>query len=214
MSDREAIYLPTKEELIKQIRKIMKDYNITQDDLAFNSKIRQDKISKMIGRNTTNRQDMKYEDGQKIYNTLLKLMSPLENNSIMSIVTHSEDVEKKKGIIEIDQQISAVAQKMVSEGFTQLIIKDKQNNYVGIITDAMLLYRMLHPRNKISNWLKALGEQTIKQSGLFDKVSPYTVNSTQAELAQVLIHRYGVAISEGQGKLGIVTRNDFMKLIT
>jgi len=77
----------------------------------------------------------------------------------------------------------------------------------------MLLYRMLHPREKLSNWLRVLGEQTIKQSGLFDKVSPYTENSTQAELAQVLIHRYGVAISEGQGKLGIVTRNDFMKLI-
>jgi len=211
MLENQEIYFPTKEELIKQIRKIMKEYGITQDDLAFNTKFRQDKLSKMIGRNMT--QDLKYTDAKKIYDTLLKLMSPLENNSIMSIATHADEVEQKKGIIEVDQTLSAVAKKMADDGFTQLLIKDKQGAYVGIITDGMLLYRMLHPRNKISNWLKALGEQTIRQSGLFDKVSPYTENSTQAELAQVLIHRYGVAISESHEKLGIVTRNDFMKLL-
>jgi predicted transcriptional regulator len=213
MSDN-PINFPTKDELIMQIRKIMKDYGITQETLAFNTKIRQEKICKMIGRNISNRQDMKYDDVQIIYNTLLKLMSPLENNSITGIATHAEEVETKKGIIDINQKISEVAKKMANEGFTQLIIRDKQGNYVGIITDAMILYRMLHPREKLSNWLQAFGGQTIKESGLYDKISPYPETSTQAELAQVLIHRYGVAISEGQGKLGIVTRNDFMKLIT
>jgi predicted transcriptional regulator len=213
MSEIEPIYFPKKEELIKQIRKIMKDYGITQEDLAYNTRIRQDKISKMIGANVTFRQDIKYSDAQKIYNTLLKLMSPLENDSIMHIVTHAAEVEKMKGIIGEDETLSAAAQKMVEKGFTQLIVKDKQDNYVGIITDSMLLNRMLYPREKFSNWLKILGEQTIKQSRLPDRVSPYSENSTQAELGQVLIHRYGAAILEGHNKIGIVTRNDFMKLL-
>jgi predicted transcriptional regulator len=213
MLDEEVMHFPIKGELIKRIRKLMKDYGITQEDLAYNTKIPQAKISKIIGKNITQPQDLKYEDAQKMYNAILKLMSPFENKSITEIATKADEVYRNKGIIEIDQKLSVVAQKMAKEGFTQLIIEDKGGDYVGIITDAMLLNHMLHPREKISNWLKILGEQTIKESGLYDKVIPYSEESTQAEIAQALIHRYGVAISEGKGKFGIVTRNDFMKLL-
>lgn len=213
MLDEEAIYFPIKEELIKRIRKLMKDYGIVQDDLAYNTKIPQGTISKMIGKKTKHPQDLKYEDAQKMYNAVLKLMSPFEKASIMEIATKADDVYRKKGIVDIDQTLSVAAQKMANEGFTQLIIEDKDGNYLGIVTDAMILNRILHPREKISNWLKILGEQTIKESGLYDEVIPYSDLSTQAEIAQALIHRYGVAISEGKGKFGIVTRNDFMKLL-
>ena len=156
---------------------------------------------------------MSYEEAQLIYNSILRFLSPFENNPINDIATQAEDVDRL-GTVSLESKIYEVADLMVKYGFTQLVVKDEQNGKVkGVITDAILLNQMLCPRDKCRDWLKILKGKTVKESGLIDKPTIFPEEATQTEVSQALIHHYAVLVEEANGKIGIATRNDFMKLL-
>lgn len=207
------IYLPTKRELIKHINQLRRDYKIRQQDISDATGIPQGTISKIIGKSKKKNRDMSYEEAQLIYNSILRLLSPFENNPINDIATKAQDVDRL-GTVSLETKISEVADLMVKYGFTQLVVKDEQNGKVeGVITDSIFLNQVLCPRDKCRDWLKILKEKTVKESGLIDKPSIFPAEASQTEVSEALIHHYAVLVKEANGKIGIATRNDFMKLL-
>jgi predicted transcriptional regulator len=142
----------------------------------------------------------------------LKLVTPFKNEPISNIATKSEKVELS-GSIGLDDKVLDAANKMINEGFTQLIAKNKDGKIEGIITDSMLVNAMLYPKEKSKDWLKELKNRTIRNSGLVDKIPTFPETATEAEVASSLIYHYAVLIDEGNGNFGIATRNDYMKLL-
>jgi predicted transcriptional regulator len=205
----EPLYFPDRELLIKHINKLRKDHKITQQDLADECEIPQGTISKLIGNHEGIIRGLSYEEAQKIYNTLLNLISPFKDEPISNIATKSEGVET----VELDDRVSDAAKKMVKWGYTQLIVKNENGKNEGVITDFMILNAMLYPKEKSKEWLTELGNMTIRNSGLLDRIPVFPETDTQAEVASSLVYHYAVLVDEGNGNFGIATRNDYMKLL-
>ncbi len=104
--------------------------------------------------------------------------------------------------------------------FTQLLVLDavlttegQIHRCLGIITDWAILRRMLHPIRSKEDWLKELGNMKIRDAGIIDVAPKYPLESSLLEVAEGLMHHYAVLIEEGEGKYGIMTRADLLKLV-
>ena len=53
----------------------------------------------------------------------------------------------------------------------------------------------------------------IKDADVIDDVPTYPLKTPISEIAQALLYHYAVLVSEGKGKIGIVTRPDFLRLL-
>lgn len=206
------MYLPEKDALIDIITKLRRNHHITERQIAEISCIQQSTISNIIGKNVKrHKEEPTYEEAQKIYNAILQIISPFEDEPITKIATSSSDVESH-GIVSSTATISEVAKLMKDGGYTQLLVKNNEGIVEGVITDLTLLVQMIEAQNTDKDWLRRLKEKPIKN--LIERASKTPENSTQAEVAQMLTYHYAVAVDEGKQKYGIVTRNDFMKLLT
>jgi len=54
----------------------------------------------------------------------------------------------------------------------------------------------------------------IKDAGIIDKAPIYPMETPIAEIAHALLFHYAILIQEGNGKIGIVTRADFLDLLS
>ena len=206
------MYLPEKDALIDIINKLRRNHHITEGQISEISGIQQSTISNIIGKNVKrHKEEPTYEEAQKIYNAILQIISPFEDEPITKIATPSSDVERC-GTVSTNATILEVAKLMKQGGYTQLLVKNNDGIVDGVITDLTLLSQMIEAKNTDKNWLRRLKEKPIKN--LVERASKTPENSTQAEVAQMLLYHYAVAIDEGKKKYGIVTRNDFMKLLT
>lgn len=204
------MYLPQKLELIQHINKLIKKHKIRQKEIESITNISQSIISRIIGKNKKRRpKEMTYEEAQKIYNAILQIISPFEDEPIAKIATKSEAVDSK-GTVHSDAKVWEVANLMDQYGFTQLIVKNDED-VEGVITDLIFLNQMLSPKDINKDWLKELKEKPIKN--LIEKSSIIPEQARQAEVAQTLLYRYAVIIDEGKRRYGIATRNDFIKLL-
>lgn len=103
---------------------------------------------------------------------------------------------------------------MQTHDFTQLLVKNRKNNEcIGIVTDYVLLRRMLFPTEVSKDWLNTFKEKEIIKTDLVDKVPTYPLESSLVEVAEGLMHHYAVLIEEENGKYGVITRPDFLKIL-
>lgn len=73
---------------------------------------------------------------------------------------------------------------------------------------------MSFPKKVSKDWIGIFKEQEIGKMDLIDSVPTYPLSSTLMEVAEGLMHHYAVIIDEQIGKYGIITRNDFLKLLS
>jgi len=63
-------------------------------------------------------------------------------------------------------------------------------------------------------WLKHLAELPICEADIIDKVPEYPASSPLVEIAEGLLHHYGVIVrDENENQFGIITRADFLRLV-
>lgn len=212
-----TIYLPTIEEFKKYLNKLRNDYHVTQTDLEIATKIDRKYIGRILGKRKKiifrGTQRLDYEIAYELLNTLMKMILPFPKNTVKRIKTGYKKV-KKTGTVALNDKVSFAAEIMVKKGYTQLLVKDDKEHYIGLITDYSLLTRMLHPQKKSKEWLKKFREQTIGESELVEEVTIFPKNDANPiEVAQSLTYHYAVLIDEGEGNYGMITRNNLVEVL-
>lgn len=212
----EIIFLPDVKKFIKYINKLRKDHNINETHLADITSLDRSSISRMIGKRKEPKarsKEIDYEEASILLNAIMKMISPFPKNTVKKIKTGNKKV-KKTGTVKLKDKVSFAAETMVKRGYTQLLVKDDNEQYIGLITDYSLLTRMLHPQEKSKEWLKKFREQTIEKSELVEEVTIFPKNDANPmEIAQALTYHYAVLIDEGKGNYGMITRNNFVKVL-
>jgi predicted transcriptional regulator len=158
------------------------------------------------------KRQVSYSEAYKIISFFLNRTSPFPDRNIKTIYTPSNRV-KDEGTIFSEDTIETAAQMMFDNDFSQLVVKDcKTNEYLGIVTDDSVFKEMLSPLEVSKDWLKTLKDK--KVSSLVDRPPRFNTNAKFIEVAQGLMHHYSVLIEEDNGEIGIITRGDFLNLLT
>lgn len=103
----------------------------------------------------------------------------------------------------------------MDRNFTQLPVFDGKN-YEGITTDRMILERLLHPNRVKFNgkWIDTLQKMTLKQAETIESSAIYPLDASISSVANALRHFYAVMLSENDSPKTIVTRWDYLKLLS
>lgn len=211
----EPIYLPSEDELVKYINKARTEHNISEGDIAEKIDAHQSTVSRMLNENRTDPgkyRPIRYSEAHDLCKITLSLISSLPDIPINQLYTHSQRVHLA-GSVYSDETVGDAAGKMWNGNYTQLVARDSSTNEcLGIVTDYAILKAMLMPKGVPKDWLEALKKREIKETHLIDKVPIYPLDSSLTEVAEGLMHHYAVLVEEGNGKYGIITRADYLKL--
>lgn len=208
MTEPRFIRIPPEKSLLQFLREGLKEAGISQRKLAEFLETDQGNISKKLW----GKRPFRYEEISAITSLILERVSSIPKKPLSEIYTPSQDVV----YVYSDDSVSEAAKKMTEGDFTQLPVKDRETKKcIGIVTDFALLKRMLSPTiPSKENWLQEFRNMKIEDADVIDEAPTYPSNTPIAEIAQALLFHYAVLISEGKGKIGIVTRYDFLKLLT
>jgi CBS domain-containing protein len=151
------------------------------------------------------------EDVSAITSLILERISSLPHKPISELYIKSEDIVTANS----DSSVIDAVTKMMKGGFTQLPVMDvTTGNCLGIITDFTILKRMLSPNTTSKeNWLNEFKKIRITDAEIIDEAPTYPLNTPIAEIGQALLFHYAILILESRGKIGIVTRADFQKML-
>jgi len=209
VSEPKFIRIPPKETLLKLLRQGLKETKISQRKLA--EILETDQAS--ISRKLRGERSFRLEEISTITSVILEQISSMPPKTISD--AHMYVSFPNVVYVYADDVVSEAARKMKKGEFTQLPVIDKEKGECkGIVTDFTLLKRMLSPTTPKEKWLNELKKMKIKDAGVIDAAPTFPLNSSIIEIAQALMYHYAVLISEGKGKFGIVTRYDFLKLLT
>jgi predicted transcriptional regulator len=202
------LYIPHENTIIQHLQTKQKKLRIPQKEIADTLNLNQANISKLL----RGQRRLRYEEAYQILQLIHQKTTTLPNNTLNEL-----------GISEVvcvysDESTAKAASEMQKSGFTQIpVIDRKTGQCTGLVTDLTLLVRMLEPLKSEpkETWLKHLAELPISEAEVIDKVPEYPACSPLIEVAEGLMHHYGVLIRDEQkNKFGIITRADFLKLLT
>lgn len=201
------IQIPPQESLLQFLKEGLKEAGISQRKLA--EFLETDQAS--ISRKLAGKRPFRLGEISAITSLILERVSSIPQKPISKLYVPSQKVVN----VNSDDIVSEAARKMMEGDFTQLPVIDKAKKCIGIVTDFTLLKRMLSPTiPSKKNWLQEFRNMKIKDADVIDEAPTYPLNTPIAEIAQALLFHYAVLISEKNGKIGIVTRADFLKLLT
>lgn len=152
------------------------------------------------------------EQISEISSLILEIISSMPHKPIIEFYTKSESVVK----VNSDDSVNVAVTEMTKGGFTQLpVINKKTGKCLGIVTDFTLLKRMLTPNAKSEEkWLNKFKKMSIIDADIIDESPTYPMSTSIAEIAQALLFHYAILIIDEKGEYGIVTRADFIKILS
>ena len=208
MAEPRFIQVPPEETLLQFLRQGLKEAGISQRKLAEFLGTDQGNISKKLA----GKRPIRLEEISAITSLILERVSSIPRKPIRELYVSSQNVV----YVDPNDPVSEAARKMMDGDFTQLPVIDKKTGKcVGIVTDFTLLKSLLSPTTvSKEKWLDELKNMKIKDADVIDEAPTYPLNTPIAEIAQALLFHYAVLVSEGKGKIGIVTRADFLELLS
>ena len=208
MTKNRFINIPPEASLLQFLIEGLEEAGISQRQLA--EFLDTDQAS--ISRKLAGKRAFRYEEISFITSLIFERVSSIPQKPIRDLYVSSQNLVT----VYSEDKVSLASDRMAKNEFTQLPVIDKTSKAcVGIVTDFTLLNRMVSPiKASKGNWLKEISNMKIKDAEVIDKAPTYPLDTPIAEIAQALLFHYAVLINEGNGKIGIVTRADFLKLLT
>jgi predicted transcriptional regulator len=152
-----------------------------------------------------------YDEAEQILDYLSQRLSPLPKQEIKSLATPP----KKLITAEAGGTIAEVVKKMKDGNFTQLPVFDS-GKYLGLVTDRMIVERLLHPnlKNFKGTWIDKLRNMPVRDAAVIETSAIYEPEASISSVASALAHFYAVMIGENNKTPDrIVTRWDYLKLL-
>jgi len=208
LTETRFITIPPKISLLQFLNKGLDDAGISQTKLAEFMETDQASISRKL----SGKRSFRYEEISFITSLILERLSSIPQKPIRDLYVSSQNLVT----VNSEDKVSLASDRMTKNEFTQLPVIDKSSkSCVGIVTDFTLLNRMVSPKKASKgNWLTEFINMKIKDAEVIDNAPTYPLDTPIAEIAQALLFHYAVLINEENGKIGMVTRADFHKLLT
>lgn len=207
MSEPRFIQIPPEKTILQFINQGLKEAKISQRKLAQALETDQPSISRKL----RGERSFRLDEISAITSLILEQISSLPPKAVGELYVSSQNTVS----VFLDDSVHEAAKKMQEGSFTQLpVIDRKTTECKGIVTDLTLLKRMLSPLTvSREEWLSDLGRMKIKDADVVDIVPSFPLTSRIIEIAQALVYHYAVLVVEGDKKVGIVTRADFLRLL-
>jgi len=200
------LYLPQAEDLLRLIDEWADRAKVPRAELA--EVLDEDKST--ITRMLSDKHGLRYDQAADLVNYLMQRLSPLPNQTIDSI-SRPRDLVK----VFVHETVATAAAKLIDGNFTQVPLYDG-DKYLGLVTDRMILERMLHPNIQkfTGNWIDTLRNMRIGEAEIIETSAIYRPDSSTSSVASALTHFYAVMLGEDmKAPSRIVTRWDFLKLL-
>ena len=208
ISEPRFLQIPPEKVILQLLNQGIKEAKISQRKLA--QALETDQAS--ISRKLSGKRSFRLNEISDITSLILEQISSLPQKPISELGASSENTVS----VLMSSSVEEAAEKMSKGGFTQLPVFDqKTKKCMGIVTDFTLLKRMLSPSAVArEEWVNQLSKMSIKDAGVIDACPVFPVTSSIIEIAHALVYHYAVLI-EGENKsIGIVTRADFLQLLS
>lgn len=208
MSESKYIKIPPLPALLQYLRDGLNDAKIKKSAVARLLEDDQSNFSKKL----LGKRPISIEDVSFITSLILERVASLPQDPVSKWYTPPEQVIS----VYSDDSVEKVADIMAKEGYSQLPVFDRTySDSLGIVTDYSVLKRMLSPNTFSKNkWIDEIKKMTIEKAEVIDQAPTYSQDTSIAEIAQALLFHYAILIFKERGKVGIITRADFLKIIT
>lgn len=201
-------YLPEIEDLLGIIDGLRRRARLTKADLAKVIDRDRSAVSNIFAK----KRGLDYDEAVQLLEHLVQILSPLPDRTVGSMLRRRRRLKK----VYTDDKVSVAANALIRGNFTQVPLYDRNEKYLGLVTDRMILERMLHPniRDFKGNWMEALRNMRIDEAKIVEASVTYEPDSTISSIAGALTHFYALMLGENNKQpTGIVTRWDFLKLL-
>jgi len=198
--------LPEKK-FLDQIKEWAMRLGVSERELGESAELGQSQVSKIFhgGRG------LLYNEAQSFVDFLIS------RTSIISPEMSAKDLAVKgKDIVWAyeDELVKDVAHRMFENGYSQILVKDRGDNFKGVVTEQMVLNKLLNPEfENVKMDLKMLGMMKINEAKIIDEIPSYPSETPLADIALTLVNYYAVLITENVKVSGMITRADFLKLV-
>jgi predicted transcriptional regulator len=197
-----------KEQVIERVRLIVKEYRITQEELAQAIDITKTGVSKVF----KGTRDLSYEEVQKMINYVSGRASIIPPEALAkNYATTFDDLAWAHD----DEALTEVSKRMFEKGYSQLPVKNRTSgDFLGIISEISVMKNILHPEVNNAKIISVddLGSLTIRKAGVIEEIPTYPIGSKMVEITQVLMNYYAVLLTKEEKVVGIITRADILKL--
>jgi len=152
-----------------------------------------------------------YEEAEQISDYLMERLSPLPDAPIRSLSVRPNQLRS----IQLTESVTHAVSQLMNGNFTQLPVFNG-DTYVGLTTDRMIVERLLHPnRAKFrGKWIDTLKKTSLKDADIIETSAIYPLNASIPSVANALRYFYAVMLSENEVPKTIITRWDYLKLLT
>jgi predicted transcriptional regulator len=210
--DPNFLYLPEVEDLLRLIDEWASRANVPRAELADVLGINKSTITRML----SDKHGLRYDQAADLVNYLMRRLYPLPDQTITSIAPHPTQLVK----VYAHEKVSAAAHALIEGNFTQVPLYDIEEGpperYRGLVTDRMILERLLHPNvgDFEGKWVDWLPNMTIKEAEIIEASVTYLPSDSLSSVANALTHFYAIMLGEEmKAPMGIVTRWDFLRLL-
>lgn len=202
----EFIRIPPEESILQYFKHGLKNAGISQRMLAKLLETEQASISRKLA----GKRHFRIEEISAITSLIIERVSSLPHHPVSKLYSPNAVC------VYSDDKMSEVARKMMNGNYTQLVVIERQTKEcIGLVTDLTLLKRLLSPTTlSKKNWLEELKNMKVNDADVIDEAPIFALNTPIAEVAQALLFHYAILINDKNAKVGIITRADFLKLLT
>jgi predicted transcriptional regulator len=202
-----VFFLPAKDDLLRLVDEWRRLAGLSKADIGEEIGLDRSAVTRIF----RDGRGLDYDEAEQMMDYLSQRLSPLPKQEIESLATPS----KKLVTAEAHDTIGDVVKKMMRGDFTQLPVFDS-GKYLGLVTDRMIVERLLHPNLKKfkGTWIDKLRNMTVRDAAIIETSAVYDPDASISSVAGALAHFYAIMIGENNKTPNrIVTRWDYLKLL-
>lgn len=200
-------YLPPTEDLLRLIDEWGRRTGVPRAQLAKVLDLDRSAVTRIF----SGKRELSYDEAAQLVDYLVQRLSPLPDRTVGSIAPRSKNLRR----VYANQKVGAAVKALMDGNFTQVPVYEG-NKFLGLVTDRMIIERLLHPNLKdfTGTWMETLRNMTVREAEVIETSSVYPFDSPLSSVASALGHFYAVMLGEDmKGPTSIVTRWDYLKLL-
>jgi len=202
-----SVFLPPLEDFLRMIEDWCKSTGVTKYQLAKLLEVDRAAVTCVF----SGERRILYAEAEQISGYLIERLSPLPDVPIKSLSVRSSLLKS----VQSAETVARAVSQLMKGNFTQLPVFNG-DKYVGLTTDRMIVERLLHPnRAKFrGKWIDTLKETPLKDAGVIETSAVYPLDASIPSVANALRYFYAVMLAEDEHPRTIVTRWDYLKLLS
>jgi predicted transcriptional regulator len=164
------------EDILRLIDELRRQAKVTRAELARDLDLDRSAVTRIFRK----KRGLNYDEAEQMIAYIIQRLSPLPDQAIGSIAPPPAKVVK----VYAHQKVSTVVRALLEGNFTQVPVF-KGRRYLGLVTDRMIVERLLHPnvQNFTSSWMEHLRDIRLVTQTL-SKRPPYILPTRHYRLWQ------------------------------